>query len=342
MPEELVLASGAIPLGMIRSADETALAKSLEYISRWFDPFYRGQVAYLTSKDDPLYGMLDLLAVAITDTHCRSICDTAAVFTDIDLFQFGVPRKKEELGLEYYLHGLNRLKERLEVLTGRKITDEKLGEAIALCNRERELFRKLSLMRKADVGAIGFQDYLTLHHASYIADKKVMVETLETVIAEMETAKGPAPGPRLLLTASTLAYGDSKVPRLVEEAGGSIVIEDVAECVRPYWHDVSPQGNLMENIADTYFMKRVPPAWFRPGRERLDFLCDLAKEYRVQGVIWYHLMYREGYKTESYYFPDILKRTAGLNMLLLESDYGTMESGPMETKIESFMRTLRR
>jgi len=95
LPEELILAAGAIPLGMIRSADQVTVEKSLEYLCRWFDPFYRGQIAYLTSNDDPYYGLLYLLAVAITDNHCRSVCDTVAVFTDMNLFQFGVPHTND-------------------------------------------------------------------------------------------------------------------------------------------------------------------------------------------------------------------------------------------------------
>jgi len=222
------------------------------------------------------------------------------------------------------------------------ITDDKLREAVRLCNRERELFRELSLMRQADSAPIGFQEYLALHHASFVLDKECMIELLEDVVQDVKRTPAVVfAGPRLLLTAATLAYGDTKVPRLVDEAGGSIVIEEVAEGVRPYWHDVPLEGDLLANIADTYLMKRVPPAWFRPGRERLDFICDLAKKYRVDGVIWYHLMFREPYKMESYYFPKILKEATGLNMLLLESDYGTMETGAMKTKIEAFLHALR-
>jgi benzoyl-CoA reductase/2-hydroxyglutaryl-CoA dehydratase subunit BcrC/BadD/HgdB len=343
LPEELVLASGAIPLGMIRSADQVAIEKSLEYICRWFDPFYRGQIAYLTAENDPFYSILDLLAVAITDAHCRSVCDTAAVFSDIPLFQFGVPHRKDDLALEYYTYGLGRLKERLESLTGQEITEERLSKATELCNRERALFRELSLMRKADDQPLTFQDYLALHHASFILDKEQMVEVLQDVLREATGGdRAAASGPRLLLTAATMAYGDTKVPRLVEEAGGLIVADEVAECVRPYWDDVSLDGDLLANIADTYFMKRVPPAWFRPGRERLDFICRLAREFRVDGVIWYHLMFREPYKMESYYFPDILRKTTGLGMLLLESDYGAMETGAMKTKIESYLHGLRK
>jgi len=87
---------------------------------------------------------------------------------------------------------------------------------------------------------------------------------------------------------------------------------------------------------------RVPPAWFRPGKERLDFLLKLARDFSVNGVIWYQLMYRESYKTESHYFPQILKRETGLPMLILESDYDSAEVGQLRTRIETYIETIRR
>jgi len=144
-------------------------------------------------------------------------------------------------------------------------------------------------------------------------------------------------GPRILLTGSTLAMGDSRIFNLIEDAGGDVVVEEFAEGVRPYWENVSTDGNPMEALADCYFMKRIPPAWFRPGKERLDFLIKVARDFKVDGVIWYHLMFRESYKTESYFFPRRLKKETGLPMLVVESDYDPSETGQMRTRIETFI-----
>jgi len=89
-------------------------------------------------------------------------------------------------------------------------------------------------------------------------------------------------------------------------------------------------------------MQRVCPGWFRPGTERLDFLIKLVEEYRAAGLVWYQLMYRESYKVESYFFPEILKQKTGLNMLVLESEYDTgAEMGTMKTRLETYIRTIR-
>jgi benzoyl-CoA reductase/2-hydroxyglutaryl-CoA dehydratase subunit BcrC/BadD/HgdB len=224
-----------------------------------------------------------------------------------------------------------------------EITESRLKQSIRLCNRERELFRQISLMRQSDNFAVASKDFVALNHGSFIADKGVIVEILESFIKE---AKDSAPlskdGPRILFTGSTLARGDSKVMDIIEDNGGVVVMEEFAEGIRPYWGNVKLDGDLMANLAQSYFMDRVCPGWCRPGTERLDFLIKLAREYKAAGMVWYQLMYRESYKVESYFFPDILKKETGLNMLTLESEYDAMETGPMKTRIETFIKTIRR
>lgn len=120
------------------------------------------------------------------------------------------------------------------------------------------------------------------------------------------------------------------------------VIEEFGEGIRPYWEEVKTEGNLLENLADCHFRRRVPPAWFRPDLERLHFLIRLARDFHVAGVIWYQLMYRESYKLESHYFPKMLKEKTGLSMLTLESDYDPSETGQMRTRIETFLESIKR
>jgi benzoyl-CoA reductase/2-hydroxyglutaryl-CoA dehydratase subunit BcrC/BadD/HgdB len=250
---------------------------------------------------------------------------------------------KEASTLKYYKHGISRLRSALEELTQIRITDSMLEEAISLCNRGRKLLRDISETRKSENVPISGKDFAEVCHGSLLADKKFMINVLEVLYEEL---KGKTPltssAPRILLTGSTLAMGDYRVLDLIEEAGGTVVVEEFAEGIPPYWEDVKPDGDLMQSLADCYFMRRISPAWFRPGKERLDLLVKLVKDFNVDGVIWYQLMYRESYKTESYYFPERLKREAGLPMLTIDSDYDPSETGQLRTRIEAFIETLRR
>jgi len=343
LPEELVLACDAIPVCFIQAGDDAILKDARAYTCRWFDPFWRSQIGYLTSGKDPYYTIADLIVIPVTDNHVRAFSNTVGYYTpEIKSFLFGVPHVKDKSALEYYFQGISRLKKELEDFTGVEISEARLKQSIQLCNRERELFREISLMRQSENSAVTSKDFVALNHNSFIADKGVMVEILESFIQEAkDSAPLPKDGPRILLTGSTLARGDSKVMDIIEDIGGVVVMEEFAEGIRPYWSNVKPDGDLMANLAQSYFMDRVCPGWFRPGTERLDFLIKLAREYKAAGVIWYQLMYRESYKVESYFFLDILKKETGLNMLTLESEYDAMETGPMKTRIETFIETIR-
>jgi benzoyl-CoA reductase/2-hydroxyglutaryl-CoA dehydratase subunit BcrC/BadD/HgdB len=343
LPEELVLACDAVPICYIQAGDNEALENAGAYICRWFDPFWRSQVAFLTSGKDPYYNIADLIVIPITDNHVRTLSNTVGYYTpEKELFVYGVPHVKDDLALEYYLQGINRLKKQLEEFTGVKIDESRLKQSVQLCNRERELFRQISQMRKSEGITVSSKDFVALNHGSFLADKRIMIDILESFIQE---ANNSAPlsnkNPRILLTGSTLARGDSKVTDIIEDSGGVVVMEEFAEGIRPYWNDVTLDGDLMANLATSYFMDRICPGWFRPGTERLDFLIKLAKDYKAAGLVWYQLMYRESYKVESYFFPEILNKKTGLNMLVLESEYGYAETGPIKTRIETFINTIR-
>jgi benzoyl-CoA reductase/2-hydroxyglutaryl-CoA dehydratase subunit BcrC/BadD/HgdB len=342
MPEELVYACGAVPVALNRGGDHEAVEVAGAYIVRWVYTFGRAHIGYKMLGTEPIYDLIDILVVPVTDNHVRITADAWDVFTDVEVFRFGVPHVKHDRALGYYANALLSLKERLEKLTGTEITEQKLREAIQVCNRERELLKEISLMRKSERPPITAADFITLNHASMILDKRVMVEALESLCAGLRGKEGPpVEGPRILLMGSTLAHGDYKVLEMIEKAGGTVVIEEFGEGIRHYWETVRADGDLVAALADRYFTRRVPPEWFRQGRERQEFVIGLAKAFKVDGVIWYQLTNRETSDFESYWYPDVLTKEAGVPMLKLQSDYDAVERGPMSTRIETFIEMVR-
>jgi benzoyl-CoA reductase/2-hydroxyglutaryl-CoA dehydratase subunit BcrC/BadD/HgdB len=343
VPEEIILACGAIPVGLHRGGEHEPVLIAGAYLPRWYDTFIRSQIGFKVLKGEPVYDLMDLFVIPITDNNVRILGDAWEFYHLGEIFRFGVPHRKTERALTYYLHGITAFKERMEEETGAKITDHALREAIVLCNRERELFRKISLMRKTGPSPLKGSDFVRLLHASLWLDKGLMVKTLEALIGELEQqAPSPRIGPRVLLTGSTLAYGDGKILSLIEEAGGAVVMEHFAEGLRNYWDDVSANGKPMEALADAYFQRRIGPAWFRPSKDNRDFLIRLAKEFLADGVVWYGLMYRDCYTVQSTLVPKLIKEATGLSTLVIESDYDEEEAGPLRTRVETFIEMIKR
>jgi benzoyl-CoA reductase/2-hydroxyglutaryl-CoA dehydratase subunit BcrC/BadD/HgdB len=343
LPEEIILACGAIPVGLHRGGEHEPVLIAGAYLPRWYDTFIRSQIGFKVLGGEAVYDLMDLFVIPITDNNVRMLADAWEFYHLGEVFRFGVPHRKTERALKYYLHGITALKERMENDTGTRLTDDNLGEAILLCNRERDLFRKISLMRKRRPSPLKGSDFVRLLHASLWLDKKVMVETLESLIDELEPEPpSPKSGPRILITGSTLAYGDSKIISLSEEAGGAVVMEHFAEGLRDYWDDVATEGNPMEALADSYFQRKIAPAWFRPSKEYRDFLIKLAKELFVDGVVWYGLMYRDCYTVQSTLVPKLMKEATGVPTLVIESDYDEEEVGALRTRVETFVEMIRR
>lgn len=342
-PEEIALAAGAIPVAMLQGGDHSPVEQSIAYVARWIDTFYRAQIGYALSGNDPTYNLIDALVVPITDSNNRALSDTLAYHSDLELIQFGVPHTKSDAACSYYRHGLQKLADKVAQLTGINITDQLLQAAIKKCNRERELLKELALIRRSGNTALDATDFVMINHASMLVDKDQFIENLENLVEELKRADpSAADGPRLLLTGSTLALGDRKIFDMVTETGATIVAEEFAEGIKPFGYQVNLDGDPIDALAEAYFMERVAPAWFRPGNELPEHLIQLASDCAVDGVIWYQLLYRESYKIHSAYFPEMLKKETGLSVLALDSDYDPAETGQMATRIETYIESIRR
>ena len=344
VPEELIIASGAVPLCLVNGGDNLPVEASLSVMPYIFCPFARAQVGERLLKRNPYYSMIDMLVAPITCQHLRKAAEIWEYYGDIEVFKLGIPHQYDnDFELGYYTDRLRALGTRLETLTGNEVTSERIGSAIELYNRMRELLRKISLMRCSSSPPLGALEFAKLNHASLYADPVFMVDILESVYGEL-TEKQQATKievPRFLLIGPNIGYGDYKVLELVKEAGGDIVIEEVCEGIRYYWHTVDNSSDPVESLAKTYLRDRVPCAFMRySAKKRLDFALKLITDFNVSGVIWYELLGCETYDAESYFFAQRMGER-NIPMLILESDYGTADIGQTRTRIGAFIEMVK-
>ncbi|MFO8010163.1 MAG: 2-hydroxyacyl-CoA dehydratase family protein [Dehalococcoidia bacterium] len=342
-PEEIARATGALPICLARGGDPEAVSESLAYIPRFVDTFCRCQIGYRVMGEEVLYQLPDLIIVPVNDINQRAIADCWSYYTDVETFRYGVPHNKRQDAYEYFLGSLHLLKEKLENFTGTSITDARLKEEIKKQNEMRELFRNIDSLREpGKTPVISSWEFTRLHHASFWADREVFMQILKELYEELKQKQVEnTDKPKIMLTASTLAMGDYKIFDIMDEIGGEIIFEEAAEGLRHYDHDVPLDGDPMTALADTYFLKRLPPAWFRPCRERVDYLINTCKERRAEGMLWYQLLYRDGYDIQSYSFEKEFEQTTGLPFLKIESDYDTSERGQFKTRMETFLEIIK-
>jgi len=339
VPEEIIWAGGAIPVALNRGGDHEAVMKSMEFMPRVYDTYSRCQIGYW-ALGEPLYQTADLMVVPCTDKNIQAIGDCWEMWTDTRLFRLGVPHNNTtEHAFRYYLEVLHVLKGEIEKLTGNAITKARLREEIETANKMRFLLRQISETRKSEAVPISGSDFVRLHHASFLADRNFMVSYLESLSQGLKDKVGNK-GPRVFLIGSSIAEGDYKIYDLLESAGANVVLEDFSEGMRPYWQQVEIDGDSIQALADAYFRKRSPlPAFFRPSGGRLSILLKLAKEYKVNGIVWYTMMYHESHEIEGIHFGRLAEKE-GFRFLRLTSDYDSAEYERLRTRIEAFVESI--
>jgi benzoyl-CoA reductase/2-hydroxyglutaryl-CoA dehydratase subunit BcrC/BadD/HgdB len=344
VPEEIIYASGAIPICLTDGGNSHPAETALSVVPHIICPFARAQLGEKLLKTNPYYDMIDMLVAPITCQHLKKVAEVWEYQEDIKIFKLGIPHQYDgDFELEYFTDRLKALKERLEAFTGNEITNKTISEAIRLYNRMRELFKKISLMRRSPSPPISVLDFVKLNHASFYADPVFMVDALDSLHKGLEESQptDKSTKPRLLLVGPNLANGDYEILKLIEAAGGEVVAEELCEGMRYYWHSIENNGDPFQSLAKGYLMDRVPCAFMRSSaKKRLDFTLKLIADFRASGMIWYELQCCEAYDQESYYFSKKMNER-NIPMLIVESNYDVSDAGPLRNRIDAFIELVK-
>ena len=340
VPEEIIYASGAIPVGIGLGGDGASAQASSSVIPRNFCSFVRAQIGDKLLGRNPWLELLDLLVAPVACQHLKKLAEIWEYDAGLPMVKLGVPlANRGAPDLVYYASQLVKLKARLQDLTGQAVDDESLRRAIGVYDGLRESLRNVSLLRRGPHVAIGSRDFLELNHASFYLDPSVMTKMLESIRQSLLERVQPSAtkAPRILLIGPNVAAGDYKVVDLVEECGGCVVVEQVDEGVRNYWQTVGTDGDPMDALARAYLSDRLPCAFMvESARRRLDFVSGLIDDFSAAAAVWYEVVGCETYDSEAYWLARQLEQR-GTPVLIIESDYGPSDLGALRTRVEAFV-----
>ena len=345
IPEELIHAAGAKPYLICKGGEPEPPDAVLPYMLRFMSPYGRAQMGYYLLGIDPVVPILDLIVAQCTDCHMSRLADLFEYFK-LPTMKIGVPLDWDKaIAFDYYYKGLEKLRQRLEELTGRKISEEDLGRSIETYNRLRDVLEKINDLRRHIPSPIGGYDFIRLNHFSFSGDIEEVNTTLEKIYENLKKKKKvfTEKAPRILLLGHVVAMGDYVVLKLIENSGGMVVAEILDEGIRNYQWKVGADGDLVKNIAETYYLQRTPPSIFNYAwKERIKLVEKMIKDFQVDGVIWYQLSFDEIYSLESSLVSEKMKKIK-MPFLKLESsyEYSREAMGPLTTRIESFIESIK-
>jgi predicted CoA-substrate-specific enzyme activase len=331
-PRELILAADAVPVCACGGSHEMAAAAERELPAN-LCPLIKSSYGFALEKANPIFEMSDLVVAETTCDGKKKMFERLADIKPLHLLE--LPQKPDdEDAFRRWKGELAGLRRRLEELTGRPVTDEKLKGAIRLMNRERGLRRELALF--AGRGLTGRE---VLDAKSLISGQPEDLAAYELIIEQARALDGP-PGsrPPVLLTGVPAPHGAEKVLDLIEAAGATVIAQETCTGLKPLLEDVAETGDPLEAIARKYF--HLPCSCMTPNTRRFETIDRLIGEYRPWGVIdlvWHACL---TYDVESIALKRHLEARHGLPYLKIVTDYSPSDGPQLRLRIEAFVALL--
>ncbi len=355
VPDELILAAGAIPLRL-----ELGESQAVEAGARLLPTDTCPEIKAIVGAELgglPYVARADLLVVP---TSCDGKRKLATLLGDRrEVFSLHLPhsqrggdlRRRGGGGASIWLEQLRALVKRTEKLSGQRVRRGTLAAAVSLINRRSAAQRRLQQLRlTAGPGALSGRDMFLVMQASFIADPAWWVERVEELITELAAAKDGAgradrsEGPlRVLLTGSPVFFPDLSLLDLIEDSGGEIVADELCSGTQrlysPAVVDERTKGGLIRAAAERTLLPCTCPC-FVESDHRIDRLLELASQSRADGVVYHTLRLCQLYDLEHLRVSEVL-RGRGLPVLQLHTEMqGGAGQAVLKNRLEAFYEML--
>jgi len=176
-------------------------------------------------------------------------------------------------------------------------------------------------------------------NASFRMPKELFNQWLRSLLDEIAESGNTHSGrARLMVVGSVM--NNPEFVQSIEAQGGLVVTDELCTSTR-YWSDpvvLDRDKTPLEAISRRY-LNNFPCARMTPSDERFNRVLELARDFRVDGVISQIIRYCVTYAHDLPLLTDRLK-AQGIPTLALDVEYGTSGSGQIQTRVQAFLEML--
>ncbi|WP_410509131.1 double-cubane-cluster-containing anaerobic reductase [Methanosarcina hadiensis] len=351
VPDEIIFAAGADRVILCGGKSDT-ISIAEQYLPRNICPLVKSSFGSIVNNG--CSGVIScahfsLIDMIVAENTCDSKKKTYELLGScVPTYVLDLPQKPDSsAAVKYFLEELNKFKIVVEKLTGNKVTVEQLKKEIISSNETRKLLHRLYDLRKTDSSPISGLDMIKVMQKQYVLSAEDFKKALRTLIDEVEQAKDDKADktdkyhltrkPRIMISGCPMPGGNTKVPEIIESRGGIIVVEESCTGTRSFWDLVDENKDPMLALAERYI--KIPCSCMTPNDRRIENILELAREFKVDGVVHYTLQFCHGYNIEKYKVQQALKN-AGIPMLSIETDYSDSDIEQIGLRVDAFMEML--
>lgn len=339
-PREIVLAAGAIPVGLCGTTEGPIEAAEVVLPADQC-PMVKATYGRALNNTCPIFPLADCLVGETTCDGRKKMYELLAREKPMHVME--LPQKPEEReALVHWTAEVHKLKSFIEDQLAVKITDKALKKAIKHMNRERFLLKEIHNCRKSHpVPVMGLDLVGLTTKMGYCVDRKGYVARLESLLAELkgrikeEEFACSVDRPRILWTGLGNSLGCDKVLRLVEECGGVVVCQEGCGGVTRLDDMIDLDKEPLGAIAERYL--KVTCSCMSPNNTRFEQIDRLISEYNIQGVIDLTWQSCHTFNIESYRVREVVNGKHGLPFLHIITDFSQSDVGQLSVRIEGFL-----
>ena len=345
IPEELFDAAGIFPLRLMFGGNDELMNMSHDFLPPSTCAFAQSMIGLFSLKPSQ-YKFLDLIDYFIVSNHCVSdICGSEIItkYFNIPRLNFYLPYSKNENSLKYFKLELVNLKEQIEKIVDKKITDEDLLESIQKYNKF-----KLKLLELNSLSVLGSKKLQIIQAAMLYGPS--FTEKVSDFIEENKQDQQKSNNlKKVILTGCSIFLNDNLI-ELIEEAGGNVVFFDtwIGNHYYSQTFDTetlalipNPYDLLVERFKRNKLSDHSVPNFLENKVNQLIEINKNLKENKDQdlGVINHIIKFCDHFSMLSAFFKEKLQKK-GIQVLNLERDYSRANRGQLSTRIEAFLEMI--
>jgi benzoyl-CoA reductase subunit C len=346
---EMLTAFDLVPYRMFGDMKEP-ITKADTYMPSIVCPFLRSLL------DIGLKGRYDFLD-GVVMAH---ICDVGAqmhemwnsfVGTPYSFF-IDTPHTTHEASQKREKDEIRDFQRSLESFTAKKVSPEKIKEAIGKHNRQRALVKGLYELRKQDPPLISGTEVLQ----TMVAIMSIPVDEgnllLEEVIDEVRERKdGPQKKKARLLVWGSIIH-ETPLIEMIESLDDNVVMDDMCVGSRAYFEDVEITDDPLDGLAYHYLVDLKCPRTFREVdvgaisidydedlENRFGYLGEYIKDWNVDGVVLQSLRYCDTHGYEVPSMKDYLG-SMGVPSIYIEHDNTEGALAQIRTRVQGFLEII--
>jgi benzoyl-CoA reductase/2-hydroxyglutaryl-CoA dehydratase subunit BcrC/BadD/HgdB len=340
-PMEMALAADAIPLPLCGTRNDPILAAE-EILPRNLCPLIKSSFGFAVSDTCPFFRASDMI---IGDTTCdgkKKMFELLSRYKTTHVLQ--LPQNQDPAtALPLWRAELDRFKQIVEMHTGVKITEGRLGAAIDLMNRERSARKALMDVNQMNPAPLrGSQLLEILFKIGFLADKEKGIVLMEEVIGEakkgaLRSQNAQAGRKRILLTGVPVGVGSDKVVKIVEQSGADVVAFENCSGYKQAFRVAQDKAPL-DALAEQYLA--TPCSVMSPNTGRFHLLAEMIQAFSPNGIIDLTWQACHTYNVEAFRINELVEQSLGRPTLHLETDYSESDSGQLRLRIEAYLEIL--